>query len=248
MAHSSKLLLKSKWSPKRIPNVVAGWDFSRLNLGTDAAVASVPPDIGSVPLIQAVSNNQPIYKPYGINGRGAAYFTTDDFLTADAVAAYAAGNDVPNTILGVFQLDDLGAVQAAVCFGSNPTSARHYLQKNAANLVTVSRRGDGEGANTAALDLEGSFPTTAIAVAVVFTGTKTTVYSGTAMTKVIDDAALDTGTATTINQFTIGCLRIASNTTFMTGHVGACYVATGASDYGSILRFMLWARRKFGTA
>jgi hypothetical protein len=243
------LLRRNRWTPKRLPGVVAGWDFSKLvsTVVDGGAISSVDPVVGTAPLVGSGAN-RPVLALSGINGRPAAQFTSGSshFMTSDAVAAYVTGDDMPFTLLGVVQASDLGALTAFASFGHSSGNQRHWIGKNAADAGNVGRRGDADGATTNAAG-SASYAASPVAFAQVFTGTTATIYTGTAMTANPSAGALNLSSAT-FSRFSVGCLRLGANSQFMTGFWGELYICVGAVPPTGIERFTRYAQRKWGTA
>ncbi|MCX6359783.1 MAG: hypothetical protein NT029_08260 [Armatimonadetes bacterium] len=125
------------WSPSSSANLVLWLDARDLPLADGAAVASWPDRSGAglaAAAVQATANYKPTFKtqlvgggPITPAGLPAVYFSTDDWLSANGLAARFTGTDKPFTVAAVVRLAADAALSCLWGTGHATQTALYYL-------------------------------------------------------------------------------------------------------------------------
>jgi hypothetical protein len=197
------------------------------------------------PFIQATGTA----KPSLLTAIPSLRLTTDDFMTADAIAAQFTGTDVPLSLAGVFSWDVVATNNSFVVLGKSGTNNSFFSALGASNTgggrIRISRTDDAAVNDVELIGAAANIGGTGIhTVVIIFAGTTVSVWFDGVL--VADTVPLDVGLAT-FNLFTLGCLRRSANSGFVAGNFCEMSIYNRALTATEAQNIMATMKTEWGT-
>lgn len=189
--------------------------------GSNGFISKIYDQFGVNDLIQATPASQPAYLATAIGGLpGADFNGTAHVMTANGMAAFYTGSDMPMTLQWIGKNDTYTGTDTLFAFAKSSSSTPFFaMQDNTNAAIQVTRRPDSGSIITAATGVI-MIPGDKI-YTVRFTGTAVTTYMNGNPLQGHIATAMDTG-ALTLDRFAIGARVSSTTTNFMDGKFTEC--------------------------